>query len=516
MHRPNGWAGPGVPGHGVAGRCRRRDLPIGPSHGQGRAMASSALALPARLPRHSAGFGVALLAGFGMAARVAFDGRIFNDGDTGWHLGTGRLILDTGRVPTTDPFSWTLPGHPWQTHEWLAEVLLGLGERLGGWAGVALVPALAIGLLTLLVGAHAARWLDWRRVVILLGLFLTALMPFCLARPHVIAWPMLAGWTIILLRARQAGRAPPLWAVLLMLVWANLHASWALGLGLAGVFGLEALVAGPDRRAVIIGWGRFGLLCALAVLITPQGIEGVTFPFMVSSMKSLAIIAEWWPMNFVRYPVVEAWLLALLAVTLGLGVRIGWVRLALLIGLLHLMLLHNRHAPVFVIVSALLVAEAIGTHVGPPERPLRLPLLPLVPLLLALLIGVRLALPMAREERRNNPAHAIAAVPADLRRAHVFNSYSIGGTLVFHGIRPYIDGRADMYGDAFIDDWWAMHQGNIARFRSVARTRDIRWTILNRNAPLARALDHEPGWRRLHADRFAVVHVRGDAPPAAR
>ena len=44
-----------------------------------------------------------------------------------------------------------------------------------------------------------------------------------------------------------------------MLVWANLHASYIFGLALVGLFALEALIAEPDRRRVIVGWGGFGL-----------------------------------------------------------------------------------------------------------------------------------------------------------------------------------------------------------------------------------------------------------------
>lgn len=487
---------------------------------------SATLTRAAAWPRLTAGLLVALLAGIGFAAWTAFDARLFNDGDTGWHLATGRLILATGQVPTRDPFSWTAFGWPWQTHEWLAEVLLAAGFGAAGWPGAALVPALAMGLMLALVGAEAARWLDWRRVAILLPLMVAALVPFCLARPHVIAWPLLAGWTIILLRAREAGRAPPLAAALLMLVWANTHASWALGLGIAAAFGLEALIAGPDRRAVLTGWGGFGLLSGLAVLATPQGIEGVTFPFMVSGMKALDIIAEWRPTSFLRYPWFEVWLVALIAVCLGWGVRLGLVRLALLLGLFHLAVLHERHEAVFVIVAALLLPPAMATAFARPSgsvtpapdpaavvRPsLPMPLWLLPAAALIGLVAVRLTVPMERRETKANPAHAIAAVPEALRRTHVFNSYSTGGTLIFHGLRPYVDGRADMYGDAHVADWWRMHQGDIARFRSVAAAQDIRWTILERKAPLARALDHEAGWRRLYADRFAVVHVRTPGP----
>jgi hypothetical protein len=31
----------------------------------------------------------------------------------------------------------------------------------------------------------------------------------------------------------------------------------------------------------------------------------------------------------------------------------------------------------------------------------------------------------------------------------VLNTYGFGGYLIFSGVRPFIDGRSDMYGDAF-------------------------------------------------------------------
>ena len=49
---------------------------------------------------------------------------------------------------------------------------------------------------------------------------------------------------------------------------------------------------------------------------------------------------------------------------------------------------------------------------------------------------------------------------------------------------------------------------------------NIRWTILSPREPLVRQLDKRPGWRRVYADAFAVVHARADAvnpfpPPAS-
>jgi len=53
---------------------------------------------------------------------------ILNDGDTSWHLATGKLILATRAVPHVDPFSFTFAGHAWTAHEWLAETLMALHD----------------------------------------------------------------------------------------------------------------------------------------------------------------------------------------------------------------------------------------------------------------------------------------------------------------------------------------------------------------------------------------------------
>jgi hypothetical protein len=36
--------------------------------------------------------------------------RLLADGDTYWHIATGQWILDNRSIPTTDPFSHTMPG----------------------------------------------------------------------------------------------------------------------------------------------------------------------------------------------------------------------------------------------------------------------------------------------------------------------------------------------------------------------------------------------------------------------
>ena len=62
--------------------------------------------------------------------------QVLAEADTFWQTRTGQLILDTGRLPGTDPFSWTAAGRPWRPNSWAFDVVLGLAYRAGELTGV--------------------------------------------------------------------------------------------------------------------------------------------------------------------------------------------------------------------------------------------------------------------------------------------------------------------------------------------------------------------------------------------
>ncbi|MBP0575081.1 hypothetical protein J8J27_30655, partial [Mycobacterium tuberculosis] len=63
------------------------------------------------------------------------------------------------------------------------------------------------------------------------------------------------------------------------------------------------------------------------------------------------------------------------------------------------------------------------------------------------------AVPGGPRNHHSTPLAAIAAVPEDLKRQPVFNDYAFGSYLIFLGIPPSIDSRAELYGPAFLDDY---------------------------------------------------------------
>jgi hypothetical protein len=450
---------------------------------------------------------------------VLFAPQVLNDGDTYWHISAGNWILSHAAVPTNDPFSGSVGGAPWVAHEWLSEVLMALAFGLAGWSGVVMLTGIAAAVTAALLAGFVARRVDALPAILLTVLGCACVAPSLLARPHVFTLPLLVLWTSGLLAARRRGTAPAPLLLILIPIWANLHGSFIFAIALIAPFALEALqAAGANWRRPTRDWALFGLGATAAALLTPQGLHGLLFPFQLMQLSALAGIAEWKPTNFAHFQPIEAALIAFLYFALSRGVRLPPLRLLLLLGLTHLALQHSRHQMLAGLVGAMLLADPLS-GVFPPRPaagvapPPRRPIAAIAGLgLAAVFTALRIAFPLERTDGPESPVTAFAHVPAAIAVTPVFNDYAFGGYLIFRGLHPFVDGRADLYGDPFLDAFELARQDPDAFARLVDRY-GIRWTMLSAGSSEAAMVDRLPGWRRLYADDTAVIHVRTDARP---
>jgi hypothetical protein len=447
---------------------------------------------------------------------------VLNDGDTFWHIAAGEWILAHRAVPSTDPFTFSFGGAPWTAHEWLSEVLLALSFRVGGWSGVVVLTASAVAATFFIFLRRLARDLDGIALLCLAALGFSLVAGSLLARPHVFALPALAAWAAGLLSARDKEKAPSLALLPVMTVWSNLHGSFIFGLALIGPFALEALLAArPDKRiAVARGWVLFGLLALGAALINPLGIEALLFPIRLMGQKSLAGVGEWRPEAFDHVGPMEIALFALIGFALLRPLRVAPLRLLLLIGLIHLALHHTRHGMLLGLLAPMILARPIADALAatPGEMPdasrgiTRFQAALALALFVAL-AGLRFAVPVTHMDGPMAPISALAAVPMELRARPVLNHYDFGGYLIFSGVRPYVDGRADLFGDAFLDNFDRIAAGNAKALDAALDKDDIVWTVFPPTSAVVRTLDARPGWKRIYTDRDAVIHARADALP---
>jgi hypothetical protein len=109
-------------------------------------------------------------------------------------------------------------------------------------------------------------------------------------------------------------------------------------------------------------------------------------------------------------------------------------------------------------------------------------------------------------------AAVTAAREAGLLNEPVLNDFNFGGFLIASGVPVFIDGRADLYGAAFLSRY--LEAVSLTLPDSLDNVLDqygIGWTLLQPGTPAAVLLDRMPAWTRLYADEYAVVHRR--VPP---
>lgn len=448
---------------------------------------------------------VVALAGFGAAL---FSPALLHDGDTYWHIEAGRWMIDNWTILRIDPFSYPLAGHPWQTHEWLGEVLLALAFVGVGWSGVLLMTAAAFGLTVWLLGRLLARTLGGVTLIVTLVLAASCIAGSLLARPHILALPLLTVWTAELIAARAANRRPSFWLLPVMVLWANLHASFLLGLGLIAPFALEAVLENRSAEAAK-QWGKFALGALIAAILTPFGFDTLSFPFTLMQTAQLYTIVEWQPSPLSGLQPLTLAVGTSLFVLLWRGAKIAPLRLVVLLGLLYMALLHARHQMVLGIAGSLLLAAPLAQTLA--NRPVKLHLrrrnLAFFAVLVLALAGARLLVPFERSDGPVTPKTALAHLPEALTHAPVFNDYAFGGYLIFEGVHPFVDGRVELYGEDFLAAYDVAMRDRSALMQLLAKYR-MRWSILTADNPAASAMDTIPGWRRLYADSFAVVHVK--------
>ncbi|HVZ29714.1 MAG TPA: hypothetical protein VG839_04930 [Asticcacaulis sp.] len=438
---------------------------------------------------------------------------MLNDGDTFWHIAAGGWMIDHRAVLHSDPFSFTFAGKPWTTHEWLSEVVMALGFRLAGWTGLMVLAAAAMAMTVFLTARVAARWLSGLALWLTVFLGLSMIGPHLLVRPHLLALPLMAAWLGELIEARVEYRAPRLLFLPVMALWANMHGSFLIGLGFILPVALEAVLAAPvpERKRTAASWALFAVPAAAACLLTPHGLDGVIFPIKLLFMPGLDSIHEWAPPDLLKPGPLQVTILAATVVLIRYRVKVPVVRLIVLGGLLILTLRHQRHEMILGLAGAMLLAEPLSRafkQQAPVMASRRADGWLVVASLAVALIGIRLSLPMTEVHTAQTPAGALAAVPADVRREPVLNTYDFGGYLIAHGVRPFIDGRTDLYGAAFMARYDKIMAADPTALERVLHDYHIGWTILRRNSAAAVFISRLPDWRTLYSDSQFVVQVK--------
>jgi hypothetical protein len=464
------------------------------------------------------------------AILFGFAAALLQDPDSWWHVKVGLDLMAARTFPTVDTYSHTFAGHPWIAKEWLGQALLTLGYVAGGWNGVALLTIAAIALTAFLLSWHLS---DALKPTVAIGVtFAVAFLvgPIYTARPHIFTLPIIVAWSACLFRAARNEQAPPLWLLPLLCLWANLHATFTFGFIIAAFAGLDLLwrirLSNPPLLAK---WIAFGVLCPLVSLLNPYGVKAILATFTVAyGNEAVPFITEWQPFDASQAGFQEAVLLLSIFGLLVSGPRIGWPKALFVLFALHVYLIHARFIYVFFLLVPIVVAHEIAEQypsisarawIAAPrdglERFFARYLYPLGGAITVLLICIAAIFMFAdpvEPSRKTSAKEALAFAEKNHLSGNIFNSYDFGGTLIFHGIKTFIDGRTDQL---FLDGFTTTNEatqkpGGKPVLEEQLTKYAVDWALLTADDPRIGFFDEMANWKRVYSDEDAVIYTRNN------
>lgn len=436
------------------------------------------------------------------------------DSDLYWHLATARETLARGIVHT-DTFSWTAAGAPLATDQWAGQLVLYGAYLADGWIGVLTLRTLAVAVL---VGLIAAAALTRRPRAPALALTV-ALPAIVLSRFLWTERPELLGaafFAALVLLLELPGDRPLIAVAPLLVVWANVHGSFALGAVVVLLVGADGAIRDRARRRAYV----VAIAGSLAsVVLTPAGLGTLATPG-IHLLDPPRQIQEWQ----IPDPTTAAG--AIWAIVLGLVLASAVIApparprdVLLVVPLAILSLTAIRHTPLFAIAATpylverlpvatgAITARVVGARGSPSEGAGAMPASVAVAFAAAgaMILAAGVALAPREPDETGFPVEALTLLP---RGPGVFAQYDWGGWLIWRAPATpvFVDGRLVPYRTGVLLDYDAVLQARPGWREGLAR-RGVRWILVRPHDSVAvRALDL--GWPTVaRSSSFVLISV---------
>jgi hypothetical protein len=216
-------------------------------------------------------------------------------------LVAGREIAEHG-IPHHDGLTaWTI-GRVWVDQQWLAHIGgYGLYELAGPAALVLVNAAAAVGGLALAVVGARRGGASARSAAFVALVCAPALIPFAVIRPQTLSYPLFVG-LFLLLESSSAPTRMTLLCLPLLVLWANLHGSALLGVGLVSLWAVVGASSRGGRLGLSRVWEHYAGLAAaswLCLLATPYTLSVVGYYRRIVFNPAFGdVVTEWMRPSF--------------------------------------------------------------------------------------------------------------------------------------------------------------------------------------------------------------------------
>lgn len=377
---------------------------------------------------------ILIVAGLSFLIVLFFAQKIyFINADLGRHIKNGENLLIA-----TNYYSYTEPDYPVINHHWGAGVVFNFIYKLFGFIGLSIFNIL-LYLISILIFFLIARKLSNFYYALFFTLFALPLIAYRTEiRPEVFSFLLLAIFFYILVFKK------PLWILIpLQVLWVNLHIFFIFSFVLAVVFWIKT----KNKNYLFL---LFGLI--LASLINPFFIKGLLEPFlifkdygyMIAENQPIWFMQKRFPNNITYYHFEFLLLISIISASLSRKKNNIILFFFALAGIFMI-----RVMPIFALFFVPIVAGNLYYKWKKINLKWASAILSFVLILSINSSGFGLApkVNASADFYKNNNI-----------QGPVFNNYDIGGYLIFHDIKVFIDNRPEAYSINFLDDYKLMQE----------------------------------------------------------
>jgi tetratricopeptide (TPR) repeat protein len=488
--------------------------------------------------------------------------RAIFDPDIWLHLKTGEFILQQKSIPSADIFSFTRAGMPWNDHEWLFQVGTSLIYNKWQADGLILLECYVIALTFLILLLMGIKTIgSYLEAGIFLFLAAYASITRFNIRPDIFSLFFLSIYLYIL-RFRIDKRIIYL-LLPLQILWVNFHGYFFLG-PLVIFFFIAAEFLRRKIKLLPGNWkNEFALddtvyrrlktvfLCSLAVnIFNPQWLRGAVYPVQI--LKGLIFgenqiffkhIQELQPTFKINSYSSNFYLAIIFLVLFLMAVNFKRLKIIEIIlgGFFFLFALTARNMVFFTLVGYLIIVSYFGTTLNrvPSKIKLQKPWKEAFYFMIKYAVSIffitwivlridnnagngyydfeknKFVRLLSGEEERDFPKKAVDFILENNISGNLFNDFNSGAYLigrVFPERKVFIDGRTELYGKDFFQQYQSAMSGNAKDFDAIMDRYNISGILMSltseRPYNIINLACKVKGWKVVFLDAAGLVILK--------
>ena len=451
------------------------------------------------------------------------------DPDIWWHLHNADYLIHHHSLPSSDMYSFKLPGYPWMNHEWLAELPYYFAWRAMGLSGIDAVSVVILSLIFLGILYLSYRECGNFKAAVLASSYTVFLGRVSFGpRTILFGYACLVVLLIILQRFRQMGYAP-LWLIPpLFCLWVNTHGSWFIGMIIFSIIVAAGFVrlnwgmidsepwTKSQRKSLLMAWGA----SVAALFVNPFAAHLVFYPLDLAFRQKLNIehVHEWISVDFhdARGKFVIVLLIVLLVSSLVRPRRWTLSELVVALFVLYSGLTYIRFLFLLGIVIAPALAKILD-FVPPYRRELDTPVLNTFAILI-MIASIAYYWPRQAQLQRSvdnrYPLGAISYLQAHPPTGPIVNYYLWGGFMNWKdpNLKVFVDGRMDIFEySGVFKDYLALL--GLETSEQILDKYKARYILFPRHEPFTYFMERDSKWKTVYSDELSVLLEKVENDP---